>query len=61
MDTAVWCAEEFIARNGYTAQSAAADTGLIAVESLESDSSIASLVRTRHNSLAPRAIGVCTA
>ena len=59
-DTAVWCAEEFIARNGYTTQPAAADTALIAFESIEADSSIASMLRARHNSLAPQAMGVCS-
>ena len=58
-DTAVWCAEEFIARNGYTTQPAA-DTALIALESIEWDSSFASLVRARQNSLASRAMGVCS-
>ena len=59
-DTAVWCAEEFIARNGYTTQPAAADTAFIALESIEWDSSITSMVHARHNSLAPRAMGVCS-
>ena len=59
IDTAIWCAEEFIARNGYTNQPPTADA-FIALESIEWDSSITSMVRARHNSLLPRAMGVCS-
>ena len=59
LDTAVWCAEQFIARNGYTDLAPVADTTLIAFESLEWASGIEEMLRHRHNTLQRNALGVC--
>lgn len=58
-DTAVWCAEQFIARNGYTDVAPLSDTSLIAFESLEWANSIEEMFRFRHNTLQRRAFGIC--
>lgn len=55
---AVACAEDFIARNGYTS-AAVADTTQLASESIEYAQSAAELVRLRQGGLQPRAFGVC--
>ncbi len=49
------CAEEFIARNGYTSSPPTADTSLWAPESIEFASSWAEALQQRHNTLFPRA------
>ena len=58
-DTAIWCAEDFIARNGYTDLSPSKDTMWIAFESIEASSSVTTILHERHNTLERRAIGVC--
>jgi hypothetical protein len=58
-DTAVWCAEQFVARNGYTDRPAVADTSLLASESFELSSSAAEMLRMRDNTLEPQAVGLC--
>ncbi len=49
------CAEEFIARNGYTSSPPTADTSLWTPESIEFASSWADALQRRHNTLFPRA------
>ncbi len=49
------CAEDFIARNGYTLAPPAADSGLWASEGIEEDSTWTGVLRRRHNSLQPHA------
>jgi hypothetical protein len=58
-DTAISCAEEFIARNGYTDLRPAADTSRVAFESIDFAAGIAEVLRERHNSLERHAFGVC--
>ena len=58
-DTAVWCAEQFIARNGYTDVAPLSDTSLIAFESLEWANSIEEMLRHRSNTLQRHAFGIC--
>jgi hypothetical protein len=56
---AVRCAEEFVARNGYTEQEPTVDSDDIAYESLEVAESFTAQVAERLNTLETRAIGVC--
>jgi hypothetical protein len=58
---AVVCAERFIARQGYTQVSAAADTLAIVPEGIEWSDGVRAWVKGRHNSLRARAFGVCAA
>jgi hypothetical protein len=56
---AVRCAEEFVARNGYTDQEPTVDSDDIAYESLEFAESLTAQLEERLNTLETRAIGVC--
>ena len=58
-DTAVWCAEEFIARNGYTDLPPSVDSGSVAYESLEFSPNVAARLRGPTKSLERRAVGIC--
>ena len=58
-DTAGFCAEEFIARNGYTDLPPATDTTLIAFESIEWSASRPELLRERRKTLERHAVGIC--
>ena len=58
-DSAVWCAEEFIVRNGYTDLPPSVDSSTVAYESFEFSSGVAARLRGPTNSLERRAIGVC--
>ena len=54
----MWCAEWFVARNGYT-DLPVADTSVIARESIEFHVTIRDLLAHRQNSLGRRAVVVC--
>jgi hypothetical protein len=49
------CAEEFVARNGYTSAPPTSDSSLWAPESIEFASSWQDLLQRRHNQLLPKA------
>src|SRR2546427_1338298 len=49
------CAEDFVARNGYTSVPPASDSTLRATESIEFGSSWQQVVQRRHNELSPKA------
>jgi hypothetical protein len=56
---AIRCAEEFIARNGYTSKAPTVDSASMAHESIVFAASPAEELRARRNSLEDHAIGVC--
>ncbi|HEX8832454.1 MAG TPA: hypothetical protein VF705_14865 [Longimicrobium sp.] len=60
LQRAVACAEEFVHRNGYTDAPPAADSSLVATESIEWSGSLAELLASRRNTLEAQAFSVCT-
>ena len=58
-DTAVACAEEFVARNGYTDLAPTVDSSTVAYESLEFSVNVAARLAGPTSSLERRAVGIC--
>jgi hypothetical protein len=57
---AIQCAQDFIARNGYTAKPPTVDSASMAHESIVFTTSVADELRDRRNSLEEHAVGVCS-
>ena len=60
-ETAVRCAEEFIARNGYTLTPPVWGTAQLAEETFETGQPWGQILARRRGTLKPKAVGVCTA
>ena len=59
-ETAVRCAEEFVARNGYTLTPPAWGSAQLAEESFETGQPWRTILARRRGTLKPKAVGVCT-
>lgn len=59
-ETAVRCAEEFIARNGYTLTPPAWGSAQLAEETFETGQPWSQVLARRRDTLKPMAVGVCT-
>ena len=55
---AVQCAEQFVARNGYT-RAHAADSASVTLETIDRGRAIRRVLRDRYNTLQPRAAALC--